>query len=247
MRKLLLTTLLALWLPLAQAQDITVSAAASLSNVFKELAGLFEQANPEHQVQLNFAGSGVLLQQIIRGAPVDVFASADQATMDQAEQQGLLAADSRRDFVSNSLVLITPTAGKPIQQFGDLRQPVFERVAVSNPESVPVGRYSREALIALQLWEPLQGKIIRTQNVRQSLDYVARNEVDAGLVYATDAALMADKVSVQLTVPTPTQVLYPVAMTAEGTQNTASALFIDFLFSEASQDVFSRYGFGPAN
>lgn len=247
MRKLLLTTVLALWLPLAQAEVITVSAAASLSNVFKELAGLFEQANPEHQVQLNFAGSGVLLQQIMRGAPVDVFASADQATMDQAEQQGLLAAGSRRDFVSNSLVLITPTAVKPIQQLDDLRQPAFERVAVSNPESVPVGRYSREALIALQLWEPLQGKIIRTQNVRQSLDYVARNEVDAGLVYATDAALMADKVSVQLTVPTPTPVLYPVAMTAEGARNTASALFIDFLFSEASQDVFSRYGFGPAN
>lgn len=247
MRRYLLPCLLALWLPLAQAEVITLSAAASLTNAFKEVTGLFEQIHPEHSVQLNFAGSGVLLQQIIRGAPVDVFASADQITMDQAEQRNLLAAGSRRNFVSNSLVLITPTAGKPIQQLDDLRQPVFERVAISNPESVPVGRYSRETLIALQLWEPLQSKIIRTQNVRQSLDYVARNEVDAGLVYATDAALMADKVSVQLEVPTPTPVLYPVAVTAEGAANPASALFLDFLFSEASRDVFTRYGFGPVN
>ena len=247
MHRYLLPSLLAFWLPLAQAEVITLSAAASLTNALKEVAELFEQTHPEHSVQLNFAGSGVLLQQIARGAPVDVFASADQLSMDQAEQQNLLAAGSRRDFVSNTLVLITPRAGRPIQQLDQLLQPAFERVAVSNPASVPVGRYSQAALTELQLWEPLQSRIIRTQNVRQSLDYVARNEVDAGLVYATDAALMADKVSVQLEVPTPTPVLYPVAVTAEGANKPASALFLDFLFHEASQDLFTRYGFGPVN
>lgn len=240
----LFALLLTMWLPLIQAEEITVSAAASLSNAFKEAAAAFEQANPEHKVHLNFAGSGVLLQQIARGAPVDIFASADQFTMDQAQQQNLLDNTTRRDFVSNSLVLITPAQGKLIQQLDDLLQPEYGRIAVSNPETVPVGRYSQKVLTDLQLWEPLQSKFIQTQNVRQSLDYVARGEVDAGFVYGTDAALMPDKVSVQLEVPTPAPVLYPVAVTAEGAIKPASALFLNFLFTTPSQDILSRYGFG---
>lgn len=247
MRKPLLAALFAAWMPLAMADDITVSAAASLTNAFRDIAEAFERAHPEHRVQLNFAGSGALLQQLARGAPVDVFASADQISMDQAEQQELLTADSRRDFVSNSLVLITPTGGEPIQQLDDLLRPEFERIAVSNPASVPAGRYSRDALDDAQLWAPLQDSIIRTQNVRQSLDYVARNEVDAGFVYATDAALMADRVRVQLQVATPEPIRYPVAITADGAKNPASALFLDFLFTEPGQQALSRYGFGPAD
>lgn len=247
MRKSLLTALLALWMPLTLADDITVSAAASLTNAFRDIAELFEQTHPGHRVQLNFAGSGILLQQIARGAPVDIFASADQFSMDQAAEQLLLTVDSRRDFARNSLVLITPAAGKPIRQLDDLLGPEFGRIAISNPESVPVGRYSRDALTEAQLWEPLQNSIIRTQNVRQSLDYVARNEVDAGFVYATDAALMADKVRVQREVPTPDPIRYPVAITAKGAKKPASTLFLDFLFTEPSQAVLSRHGFSPAN
>lgn len=247
MRKPLLAALFAAWMPLAVADDITVSAAASLTNVFRDIAAAFELAHPEHRVQLNFAGSGVLLQQIARGAPVDVFASADQISMDQAEEQQLLTADSRRDFVSNRLVLITPAAGNPLQHLDNLLRPEYQRIAVSNPDSVPAGRYSRDALAAVQLWSPLQSKLIRTQNVRQSLDYVARNEVDAGFVYATDAALMADKVRVQLQVPTPEPIRYPVAITANGTHNPASVLFLDFLFTEPSQAALARHGFTPAN
>ncbi|TDQ37819.1 molybdate ABC transporter substrate-binding protein [Thiopseudomonas denitrificans] len=236
--------LLACWMPLAGAAEITLSAAASLSNAFKDIAAAFEQERPEHRVQLNFAASGVLLQQMAHGAPVDIFASADQATMDQARDLDLLDNASRRDFVSNSLVLITPMNGQPLQTLEDLRQPVWQRIAVSNPDSVPVGRYSRDVLTGLQLWDALQDKFIQTQNVRHSLDYVARGEVDAGFVYATDAALMADKVSVQLTVPTATPVLYPVAITAPGTHNPASHDFIDYLFAPASQAILQRYGFG---
>lgn len=247
MSRALLAVLFASWIPLTMADELTVSAAASLSNAFRDIAQAFEQHHPAHRVQLNFAGSGVLLQQLARGAPVDIFASADQISMDQAEEQQLLSADSRRDFVSNRLVLITPAATQPIHHLDDLLGPAFERIAVSNPASVPVGRYSRDALTELQLWQPLQSRIIRTQNVRQSLDYVARNEVDAGFVYATDAALIADKVRMQLELPTPEPIRYPVAITAEGAKNPASALFLDFLFTEPSQAVLSRYGFGPAN
>lgn len=247
MRRTLLAALLLCWGPPGHADDLTVSAAASLTNAFREIAGAFEQAHPEHQVQLNFAGSGVLLQQIARGAPVDIFASADQLSMDQAEQQKLVDADSRRDFVSNELVLITPVSGSPVRNLKDLLGPEYQRIAVSNPDSVPVGRYSRDALAGLDLWQPLHDKLIRTQNVRQTLDYVARNEVDAGFVYATDAALMPDRVSVQLQVPAPTAIFYPVAVTATGANKPVSALFLDFLFSEPSQAVLTRYGFGPAN
>lgn len=246
MHKPLFALLFSICLPLAQAEEITVSAAASLNNAFTEIAAAFEQDHPEHKVLLNFAGSGILLQQIVQGAPVDVFASADQVTMDQAQERNLLDTASRCDFVTNSLVLITPTGGKPLQQLEELQQPEYERIAVSNPETVPVGRYSRHVLTDLQLWAALQDKFIQTQNVRQSLDYVARGEVDAGFVYATDAKLMADKVKVQLEVPTRTPVLYPVALTSEGARKPASGLFIDFLFTEPSQETLSRYGFGLA-
>lgn len=228
----------------AFAAEVTVSAAASLTNAFKEIAENFEAAHPEHQVLLNFAGSGALLQQIAKGAPVDVFASADQVTMDKAQEQGLLADGSRKDFVQNTVVVITPANSQlELNELTDLQQDALQRLAVSNPESVPVGRYSKQALVTHNLWDALTDKIINTQNVRQSLDYVARDEVDAGFVYATDAAVMADKVKVQFTVPLETVVSYPIAVTKEGSRNELSQQFIDYTFKDESQAVLSKYGF----
>ena len=228
----------------AFSAEVTVSAAASLTNAFKEIAENFEAAHPEHQVLLNFAGSGALLQQIAKGAPVDVFASADQVTMDKAQEQGLLAAGTRKDFVQNTVVVITPADSQlELTQLTDLQQGALQRLAVSNPDSVPVGRYSKQALVAHDLWDGLADKMINTQNVRQSLDYVARDEVDAGFVYATDAAVMADKVKVQFTVPLETVVSYPIAVTKEGSSNELSQQFIDYTFNDESQAVLSKYGF----
>lgn len=228
----------------AFAAEVTVSAAASLTNAFKEIAENFEAAHPEHQVLLNFAGSGALLQQIAKGAPVDVFASADQVTMDKAQEQGLLADGSRKDFMQNTVVVITPANSQlELNELTDLQQDALQRLAVSNPESVPVGRYSKQALVTHNLWDALTDKIINTQNVRQSLDYVARDEVDAGFVYATDAAVMADKVKVQFTVPLETVVSYPIAVTKEGSRNELSQQFIDYTFNDESQAVLSKYGF----
>ncbi len=228
----------------AFAAEITVSAAASLTNAFKEIAENFEKKYPEHKVLLNFAGSGALLQQIAKGAPVDVFASADQVTMDKAQEQGLLAEGSRQDFVQNSVVVITPQQSKlQLNGLSDLQQDALQRLAISNPDSVPVGRYSKQALVAHELWTVLADKIINTQHVRQSLDYVARDEVDAGFVYATDAALMADKVKVQFTVPLDSTVSYPIAVTQEGSSKQLSQQFIDFTLGEESQAVLSKYGF----
>lgn len=228
----------------AFAGEVTVSAAASLTNAFKEIAENFEAEHPEHKVLLNFAGSGALLQQIAKGAPVDVFASADQVTMDKAQEQGLLTDASRKDFAQNTVVVITPSNSQlKLEKMTDLQQEGLQRLAVSNPESVPVGRYSKAALVAHSLWEPLAEVMINTQNVRQSLDYVARDEVDAGFVYATDAAIMADKVKVQFTVPLETVVSYPIAVTKEGDANDLSQQFIDYTFNDQSQAVLGKFGF----
>src|SRR5690606_30842991 len=134
----------------------------------------------------NFAASGALLQQIAKGAPVDVFASADQQTMDQAQAQDLVKAGERRNFVTNSLVVIVPENAKAAPAtLNDLEQ--YQRIAIGLPASVPVGRYTKSVLDKAQLWSAIEPKMIGAQSVRQALDYVARAEVDAGFVYATDA------------------------------------------------------------
>lgn len=245
LKKLSATMLLTLSISIgAQAEDITVSAAASLTNAFKEIAQAFERQYPEHRVYLNFAGSGALLQQIAKGAPVDLFASADQKTMNQASAQHLIVEQSRKNFVKNTLVLIVPNdSHQAMHKLSDLTAQNIARIAISNPASVPVGNYSKEVLEKEQLWHRLKDKIIRTENVRQSLDYVARGEVDAGFVYATDAALMSNKVRVQMTVPTTEAILYPAALTQSGAKKLAARAFLAFLSSEQSKILFAQYGF----
>lgn len=243
-RCLLLTFAFALGLP-AHAVDLTVSAAASLTNAFREIGPLFEAANPGSKVRFNFAASGPLLQQIAKGAPVDVFASADQETMDRAQAQGLLLPALRRDFVSNTLVVIVPVAAAHVpRSVGDLAQPLYQRIAIGLPASVPVGRYTKHVLEASGHWRAIAAKTIGAQNVRQALDYVARGEVDAGFVYATDAASMPDKVKVALTVRTATPILYPVAPVAASPAPALAARFAEFLVSPAAQAVLAKYRFG---
>jgi molybdate transport system substrate-binding protein len=228
----------------ARAADLTVSAAASLTNAFQELGPLFEAANPGDKVQFNFGASNALLQQIDKGAPVDVFASADQETMDQAQAKNLVRAAQRRNFVSNVLVVVVPASSStPPKTVGDLAQPAYQRIAVGLP-AVPVGRYTRCVLEAASLWARIEPKVIGAQNVRQALDYVARAEVDAGFVYATDAALMPDKVKVALTVPTTTPILYPVAPVAASPHAALAMRFVEFLGTAPAQGVLAKYGFG---
>lgn len=241
-----LALLLASALPAAAvAADLTVSAAASLTNAFRELAPLFEGANPGTRVQLNFGASGALLQQIAKGAPADVFASADQETMDQASKLGLVQPLRRRDFASNALVVIVPaTAAKVPGAAADLADSAYARIAIGLPASVPVGRYTKSVLEAAGLWNAIEPKMIGANNVRQALDYVARAEVDAGFVYATDAALMPERVKVALTVPTTRPILYPVAPLAAAPNAAMAQRFVEFLTSPAAQAVLARYGFG---
>ncbi|HEY9318847.1 MAG TPA: molybdate ABC transporter substrate-binding protein [Achromobacter sp.] len=234
----------ALWGATAHAGDLVVSAAASLTNAFKEVARGYEKENPGTQVILNFGASDVLLQQIVKGAPADVFASADQKAMDKAVAEKAVKPASRVDFAANQIVLIVPTDSKAnITALKDLTRDDVKRIAYGNPASVPVGRYTQGALEAAGLWNVVQAKSVLAQNVRQSLDYVSRGEVDAGFVFATDAAVMPDKVKVALRVPSQTPVTYPIAVTTREAAAQDAARFVAYVLSPAGQAILSRYGF----
>jgi molybdate transport system substrate-binding protein len=228
----------------AAAQQLTVSAAASLTQVFRDLAALFEQAHPGVTVRLNLGGSGVLLQQIAQGAPVDVLAAADAATIQRGIERGLLDADTRMVFAANSLVLIVP-AGEPggLNRLEDLRASRVERIAIGKPAIVPVGSYAREALEVAGLWADLQAKLIQADNVRQVLEYVARGEVSAGFVYRTDACAMPEKVRVVLTVQGRQPVTYPAAVVKESRRKALAGEFVQFLRLPAAREVLTRHGF----
>lgn len=229
----------------SHSAELTVSAAASLTNAFKDIGAAYEAQNPGTKVLFNFAASGPLLQQIAKGAPVDVFASADQETMDQAQQQQLVKAGTRHNFVRNTLVVIVPgDAAVAPKDLADLLNPKFARIAIGAPASVPVGRYTKAVLEKAQLWTSVEAKMIGASSVRQALDYVARSEVDAGFVYATDAAIMPDKVKVAFTVPSETPVLYPLAPITGSANAAEASKFVAFVLSAPSQVILAKYGFG---
>ena len=233
-----------LWGANASAGELVVSAAASLTNAFKDVAAAYEKEHAGTKVVLNFGASDVLLQQIVKGAPADVFASADQKAMDKAVEEKAVRPASRVDFAANQVVLIVPTDSRAnITALKDLTRDDVKRIAYGNPASVPVGRYTQGALQAAGLWDAVQAKSVLAQNVRQSLDYVSRGEVDAGFVFATDAAIMADKVKVAVRVPSQTPVTYPIAVTAREAAAKEAQSFVAYVLSPAGQEILSRYGF----
>jgi len=242
---LLLTLALLPLAPAFAAEELTVSAAASLSNAFGDIAKAFEAKHPGDKVILNFAASDALLKQIEQGAPADVFASADEITMDRAASAERIDVSTRTDFAGNSLVLIVPNGPTQApQNLSALQAESFKHIAIGNPASVPAGRYAQAALTEQSLWQPLQVKLVLAQNVRQALDYVARSEADAGFVYATDAATQSEKVHVVLTVPTTTAISYPVAMVSASSHAALAREFIATLKSAEAQAILKRYGFG---
>lgn len=233
------------WVPTpARAEtELLVSAAASLTESFKEISKSFMAKNPGVKVRFNFAGSGPLLQQIVQGAPVDVFASADQESMDKAEKGGLILPGSRVDFVSNSLVLITPVNMAVVTGLGDLKSGRVQKIAMGNPDSVPAGRYTKSALERQGLWELLAPKCVMGISVKQAVEYVMRGEVDAGFVYATDGAAAKDRVRVVAEIPTDKAIVYPVAVVAGSANKEKSQAFIGYLRSPEAQRVLAKYGF----
>ena len=226
----------------ASAADLMVAAASSLTNAFAEIGKAYEKENPDTRVLFTYAASGQLVQQIARGAPIDVLATADLESMDRAERS--IYADSRANFASNRLVLITPGDAKlELAQLQGLADAAVSRIAIGTPESVPVGRYARLALEKAGLWEQLKPKLIFTQNVRQSLDYVIRGEVDAGFVYASDAAITPVKVRTAMEVAVDKPIFYPIAVVKGYGNERRARSFVAFVTSGKGQAILQKYGF----
>ena len=224
--------------------DLMVSAASSLTNAFQDIGKAYEKQRPGTRVLFNFGASGQLLQQIARGAPTDVFASADEVSMNRAQEQNLVVSSSRANFAVNRLLLVLPgDSTLRIEKLQDLTGPQVQRIALGNPDTVPVGRYAKAALEKAGVWNALQPKYVYTQNVRQSLDYVFRGEVEAGFVYLTDAAVSPVTVRTALEVRTDKPIVYPIAaVKGYGNENRAID-FIAFVRSDTGQKILDKYGF----
>ena len=230
-------------IPARAETELLVSAAASLTESFKEIGRSFAAKNPGVKVRFNFAGSGPLLQQIVQGAPVDLFASADQETMDKAEKGGLILPGSRVNFTGNSLVLIAPVNMPVVNGLADLKSGRVQKIAMANPASVPAGRYAKAALEKQGLWERLAPKCVMGISVRQALEYVMRGEVEAGFVFATDAVSAKERVRVVAAIPTDRPIVYPAAVVAGSANQMKAQAFILYLRSPEAQAILAKYGF----
>jgi molybdate transport system substrate-binding protein len=230
----------------ADRQEITVSAAISLKNAFEDIGKLYEAKYKGVKVTFNFGASGDLVRQIEGGAPVDVFASAAQKDMDEAEKKGLTLSDSRVNFAGNSVVLIIPADSKiRIKTFQDLGLNQVGKIAAGNPKTVPAGRYAEEVFVHFKLLPAIKEKLIYAENVRQVLDYVARGEVDAGIVYSTDAMIRAKDIKIVATAPDESHrpVIYPAAVVSKTGKQGLAKDFVTFLTSEEAGKVLEQYGF----
>ncbi|WP_425089009.1 molybdate ABC transporter substrate-binding protein [Stappia sp.] len=232
-----------------KAEAVTVFAAASLKTALDEVAALWRDETG-FEVVVSYAGSSALARQIEAGAPADLFISANPGWMDRLEAAGLLSAESRRDLLTNAIVLIghgPDVAQVTLSPDLDLAGLIGDgRLAMALVDAVPAGIYSKAALETLGLWDKVAAKVAQADNVRAALALVAIGEAPFGIVYATDA-LAEDRVSVAARFPADTHppILYPAARTAESAHPQADAL-LAFLRGPAAMTVFQRHGFSPA-
>ncbi len=228
----------------ALAADISVFAAASLTESLRA-AGKVYEGRTHDKVSLNFAASGTLARQIAAGAPADVFFSADEASANTLENKGCLVKGSRTNRLSNLLVVVVP-ADSAVKLSGpqDLTQPGIKRIALGDTRSTPVGVYAREYLATNKVWDALESRIIPVENVRAVLAAVETGNVDAGIVYKTDAAI-SGKVRIALEIPCGKgpAIRYPMALVKSSGDTEAARKFLDFLLSAEAGDIFKKFGF----
>lgn len=227
------------------AGTVTLAAAASLEKSFTEqLIPMFEAQYPSVTVEGTYDSSGKLQSQIEAGADVDIFFSAALKQMTALQEEGYIADDASVDLLENKIVLIVPAgAEEGYSSFEDIVN--ADMVAIGDPESVPAGQYGKEALENLNLWSEVENKLSLGTNVTEVLNWVAEGSANAGIVYATDAASMADKVSVVAEAPegSVSKVIYPVAELTETKNKDAADAFMEFLQTEEALKVFEEAGF----
>ncbi len=230
----------------SQTAQLTVSAAASMQDAMKAVGQAYQQEHSNTKITYNFGSSGTLVQQIQQGAPADIFISANEKFMDELDKKDLLLPGTRKDLLKNDVVLIVPNkANAPnISDFQQLTSSNIKRFSIGDPESVPAGRYAKEVLTNAKIYDRLKPKTVFAKDVRQVLSYVELGNVDAGIVYATDAKI-SNKVKVVATAPENTHkpITYPVAAIKRTKNPEAAKEFIQFLKSDRATDTFKKYGF----
>jgi molybdate transport system substrate-binding protein len=235
--------------PATAADTIVVSAAMSLKSAFEEVGALYAPAAGGSRPAFNFGASGDLLAQIRGGAPADIFAAAAAKDMDVLEAEGTLLPGTRTDFAANEIVLIVPAfSSTGVTSFADLAKPGIARIAIVNPKTGPAGRYAEEVFASEKITDAVRPKLVLAENVRQVLDYAARGEIDAGVVYATDAMTRPREVTVAAAAPPASHkpVVYPIAVIKGSTHQEAAKAFLAAVRSEAGQAILARYGFVSA-
>jgi len=227
--------------------ELTISAAASLQNSLEELQKKYEKEHANVKITYNFGGSGALQQQISKGAPVDLFFSAAEDKFDELIKEGLIDKKQGTDLLANELVLIVPNKNeKNIHSFEDLK--IADKIALGTPETVPAGQYGVETLKNMKLWRDVESKVVYANDVRQVLTYTETENVDAGLVYKTDA-LVSKKVDVISTAKddTHTPIIYPVGVIKDSKHSKEAQDFYNYLQSDEAMKVFKKYGFKGAH
>ncbi len=225
---------------------IQVSAAISLKDALEVLKEMYLKKNPNEDIRFNLGASGMLQEQIEEGAPVDLFISAGKKQMDDLAAKGLIVPGKRKDLLANELVLIVAKEKKnSIRTFSDLADKA-QSFSIGTPEIVPAGKYGKETLVSLKLWDKLEKRIVYANNVRQVLAYVDSGNVDAGLVYKSDAVVLKSAV---ITAVAPkgshAPIIYPMAVVRSAKNPLPAEKFMEFLKTPESAKVFARYGFIP--
>lgn len=230
----------------AQPVELLVSSAASLQDALREAAAEFVRKHPEIKVRFNFGSSGALAQQIVAGAPVDVFIAAGRQPVDMLAEQGLVDPGRVHIIARNQVVLIVPRNGTgTVRGWQDLSRPEVRRIAIGDPAHVPAGQYGRQVLQHLGLWEKVKPKLVLDQDVREVLHHVA-GEAQAGVVYRTDA-MTSDRVVVAAEAPAGSHapVVYPLAVPNTSRHPDEARALAGFLTSQQGQAVLQRHGFLP--
>lgn len=231
--------------PLLRAADLTVFAAASLSDALTEIAPLYAKSTGD-KLRFNFGSSGSLARQIRAGAPADVIFSADELRLDQLDQDGLLLAGTRRTLLANILVLVVTSDTTAVTTLADLAKPSVRRVVFGDPATVPVGTYAKEHLGKLGLWDPLQSKTVFVDNARAVLAAVESGNADAGIVYKTDALISKKtKIAVEIPPATGPSITYPAAVIGDTQSPDAAKKLLLWLATPDAQSIFAKHGFLP--
>lgn len=231
--------------PTAEPVELMIAAAASLTDVTAEIAEAYKTEAPNVTLTFTYGSSGALQTQIEQGAPVDIFMSAAQKQMNALEEGALLLDGSRSNLLENKVVMIVPAdSALGLASFEDLAKEDVKTVAIGDPASVPAGQYAEEVLTSLGIKDKVLAKANLGTDVRQVLTWVENGEVDAGIVYATDAAT-TDKVQVVCEAPADSvkKIIYPIAILKASANAEAAQSFIDFLKTPDAAALFEKYGF----